>query len=142
MALEKSFIPHGAYWSSPFCRWQESLSREHSIELAGRVGMDFLERQGLDTRTFDGLILGLTVHQRQCFYGAPWLAAMLGVPQITGPTVGQACATSARILANAALEIESGIGECILAVACDRTSNGPHVYFPDPKGPGGSGGEV
>jgi acetyl-CoA acetyltransferase len=140
MALEKSFIPYGAYWSSPFCRWQGSLAREHSIELAGRVGGDFLRRREIDPQRLDGLILGLTVYQRQCFYGAPWLAALLGAPQLTGPTIGQACATSARIVANAALEIEAGIGECILAVACDRTSNGPHVYFPDPGGPGGTGG--
>ena len=32
-----------------------------------------------------------------------------------------------------------GQRECILAVACDRTSNGPHVYYPNHKGTGGMG---
>ncbi|HJP02006.1 MAG TPA: thiolase family protein [Planctomycetota bacterium] len=139
MALENTFIPHGAYWTTPFCRWQGSLAREHSLELAGRVGRSFLEGRGIAADAFDALHLGHTVYQRQSFYGAPWVAALLGAPTITGPSVAQACATSARLLAGAALEVESGLTTCALTVACDRTSNGPHVYFPDPAAPGGTG---
>jgi acetyl-CoA acetyltransferase len=43
------------------------------------------------------------------------------------------------MLATAAAEIEGGQRECILTVACDRTSNGPHVYYPNHKGTGGMG---
>ncbi len=84
-------------------------------------------------------MLGITVQQAYSFYGAPWLAAMLGAPDITGPTVSQACATSARALAAAAVEVEVGQRSCVLTAACDRTCNGPHVYYPDPHGPGGMG---
>lgn len=139
MALKNVFIPYGAYWTTPFCRWQGSLAREHSMELAGRVAAGFLEERRIDPRRFDSLHLGLTVYQRQSFYGAPWLAALMGAEALTGPTVAQACATSARLLAGAALEVESGLSDCALAVACDRTSNGPHVYFPDAAAPGGTG---
>jgi len=90
-------------------------------------------------QTFDALHLGITVHQKSDFYGSPWLSAMIGAPEITGPTISQACATSARLLAGAALEVETGQRGCILAIACDRTSNGPQLYFPNPNGPGGSG---
>ncbi|MCP3962559.1 MAG: thiolase family protein [bacterium] len=139
MALERTFIPYGAYWSSPFCRWQGSLGHLHSMELAAQVTRRFLADRQIAADSFDGLVLGLTVHQRRRFDGAPWLAGMIGADGVTGPTVAQACATSARMLAAAALEVESGQRESILAVAGDRTSNGPHVYYPNPKGAGGRG---
>ena len=139
MAFEATYIPYGLYWSSPFSRWQGSFSGEHALKLAARTAAGFLARKDVAPETFDALVLGMTVHQRRSFYGAPWLAGMLGADGITGPTVSQACATSARMLATAALEVEAGLRECVLTVACDRTSNGPRVYYPNPKGPGGMG---
>ncbi len=44
----------------------------------------------------DELVLGLNVPQRQSFYGAPTLAARLGLGAITGPLLMQACATIGR----------------------------------------------
>ena len=32
-----------------------------------------------------------------------------------------------------------GMAMTALAINCDRTSNGPHLYYPNPKGPGGTG---
>lgn len=139
MPLQNANIPYGAYWSTPFCRWQGSLSGYHAIQLAGQVGHSFLDQRGIAADAFDSLFLGITVPQRSAFYGAPWLAGLIGAPTITGPTISQACATSARVLADASKEIEFGDHECILTVCADRTSNGPHVYFPDPGGPGGTG---
>jgi acetyl-CoA acetyltransferase len=139
MALTNSFIPYGAYWSSPFCRWQGSLSGESSVTLAARTAAGALERRGIETSTLDGLVLGLTVPQKHSFYGAPWVAGMMGAEHMTGPTISQACATSARILATCAAEVESGQQTATLALACDRTSNGPHLYYPNPKGVGGKG---
>ena len=137
--LAKAFIPYGAYWSSPFCRWQGSLSGQHSIELVAEVARERLATRAIDPARLDGLILGMSVPQRDSFYGAPWLAAMIGAPTITGATISQACATSARVIASAAAEIELGQKSCVLGVTADRTSNGPHIYFPDPNGPGARG---
>jgi len=139
MPLEKSFIPYGVYWSSPFCRWQGSFGELHSMELAAATTGAFLGSKGISPDELDGLVLGITVMQRHSFYGAPWLAGMIGAPRITGPTVSQACATSVRMLATAAFGLEAGQRDCVLTVACDRTSNGPHVYYPNPRGPGGMG---
>ena len=52
----------------------------------------------------------------------------------------QACATGVRVMLAATQEIESGLCDTALALTCDRTSNGPHLYYPNPKGPGGTGG--
>ncbi len=139
MAIDKTYIPYGAYWSTPFCRWQGSLGSTHSMKLAAQSAKSFLAARKIGPEAFDGLVLGITVFQRHSFYGAPWLAGMIGAPTITGPTLSQACATSARVVANGALEIEAGQRECILAMGCDRTSNGPHVYYPNPQGIGGMG---
>jgi acetyl-CoA acetyltransferase len=57
--------------------------------------------------------------------------------------IGQACATAARLMALAGCEVEvtAGAGEerVLLTVSADRCSNGPHIYYPNPMGPGGTG---
>jgi acetyl-CoA acetyltransferase len=67
------------------------------------------------------------------------MAGMIGAAGITGPMISQACATSAKCVAGASEEIELGNNEAILVVTCDRTSNGPHIYYPNPMGVGGTG---
>ena len=139
MTFSKVFIPYGGYWSTPFCRWQGSLAQEHSMKLLANTTSTFLDSRQTSAENFDGVVLGYTVAQRHDFYGAPWVAAMIGAPELTGPSISQACATSARVLAVAAGEIETEQGQCILGLTCDRTSNGPHILYPNPAGFGGKG---
>lgn len=139
MALTRVFIPGGAYWSSPFSRWQGSMSQYNAIELAARTAATALAARGVAPEVLDAVILGTTVPQKHSFYGTPWLAGMLGAPGVGGAMVSQACATSARVVASAALEVEVGQRECVLGICCDRTSNGPHIFYPNPGGPGGMG---
>jgi acetyl-CoA acetyltransferase family protein len=139
MALTRTYVPYGAYWSTPFVRWQGSIANVHSMELAAQSARKVLAARKVAPEALDGIVLGITVPQRQSFYGAPWLAGMLGAPGLTGPTVNQACATSVRALVTAALEVETSQRQAMLVVTCDRTSNGPHVYYPNPGGPGGTG---
>lgn len=139
MLFKEVYIPYGGYWSTPFCRWQGSFAHLHAITFAAEVARRALEERHIPPETFDALHLGLTVPQQHSFYGAPWLAALIGAPTLTGPTINQACATGARVLASAAFEVEAGHGRAILALTCDRTSNGPHIFYPNPLGPGGKG---
>lgn len=139
MSFENAFIPYGAYWSTPFARWQGSLAEEHSLTLAASCARRFLEGKKLPADAIDGVALGVTVPQRSGFYGAPWVAGLAGLPQLDGPTLSQACATSVATVAFAARAVELGERQTFLAITCDRTSNGPHVYYPSPKGPGGKG---
>jgi acetyl-CoA acetyltransferase len=88
---------------------------------------------------FDYGVLGFSVPQKHSFYGLPWLTGMAGMGHVGGPTLMQACATGVRTLLAAAQEIEVGMAETALVVNCDRTSNGPHLYYPNPKAPGGTG---
>ncbi len=135
----KAEIPYGAYWSTPFARWQGSFSNLHSVEFAAHVARRELERRKIDPKAFDYGVLGFSVPQRQSFYGLPWLTGMIGASGVGGPTLMQACATGVRTLLAAAQEIEVGLAGTALVVNCDRTSNGPHLYYPNPRGPGGTG---
>ena len=139
MALSNTFIPYGAYWSSPFCRWQGALANENSVVLAANTARRFFEQSKGSAEDFDSLIFGFSVPQKHSFYGAPWVAGMMGIPGITGPTVSQACATSVQIMQVAAGQLETGLGSCVLGLAGDRTSNGPHLVYPNSKGIGGRG---
>lgn len=132
-------IPYGAYWSTPFAKWQGSLSRLHSMKFAAHVAKDELKKRHIDPQTFDYGVLGLTVPQILSFHGLPWVTGMIGAVGVGGPTIMQACATSVRCLQNAAQEVEMGAASQALAIGCDRVSNGPQIYYPDPGGPGGSG---
>ena len=63
---------------------------------------------------------------------------LIGARGAGGPTINQACATSARCLLAAAQEIESELAAIVLVATCDRTSNGPHIVYPAPAAPGGT----
>lgn len=139
MRFEKSCIPYGAYWSTPFCKWQGSLSTGHAVDLAAQAARRALAERDISSDALDGVVLGMTVPQKRTLYGGPWFAALAGNENVTGTMVSQACATGARTLATAATEIETGGGGAILGVTADRCSNGPHIYYPNPKGPGGTG---
>jgi acetyl-CoA acetyltransferase len=132
-------IPYGAYWSTPFARWQGSFAHLHSIEFAAHVAKDELARRHIAPEQIDFGVLGLSIPQPHAFYGLPWLSGMAGAAKVAGPTVMQACATGVRVLLATAQEIDAGMAEVALGITCDRTSNGPHLYYPNPRGPGGTG---
>ncbi len=132
-------IPYGCYWSTPFARWQGAFAGLHAVEFAAHVTRLELARRAIDPKIFDYGVLGLSVPQKHSFYGLPWLTGMIGADRVTGPTIAQACATGVRTVLAAAQEIAAGLAETALVVTADRTSNGPHLYYPNPQGPGGTG---
>jgi acetyl-CoA acetyltransferase len=139
VAALRAEIPYGAYWSTPFARWQGSFASLHAVRFAAWVTARELVRRDIPAAVFDYGVLGTTVPQRNAFYGLPWFAGLAGLGQLTGPTVNQACATGARALLSGAQEIDAGLASVALVATCDRTSNGPHLYYPDPRAPGGTG---
>lgn len=141
MALQKAYIPYGGYWSTPFAKWQGSFANLHPIKFAAEITRRALAQRDISPKTFTGLFFGTTVPAKGAFYGAPWLAGLIGAESITGPTFSQACATSARVIGSAAFEVEGGnsVEHSILCITADRTSNGPHMLYPNPLAPGGRG---
>jgi acetyl-CoA acetyltransferase len=135
----EAYIPYGAYWSSPFARWQGAFSGLHALKFAAHRAQTELRSRAIDGAEFDFGILGTTIPQQHSFFGAPWVTGMLGAGHVSGPTINQACATSARCLATAAQNLAIGDAQCVLVITADKTSNGPHIYYPQPSGPGGTG---
>ncbi len=138
MALQKAYIPYGGYWSTPFVKWQGNFANLHPVKFAAEVTRRALDERQSSPQAFSSLYLGMTVPAKGAFYGAPWLAGLIGAEEITGPVFSQACATSARVLDSAACAVETG-NETILCITTDRTSNGPHLIYPNPLAPGGRG---
>jgi acetyl-CoA acetyltransferase len=132
-------IPYGGYWSTPFTRWQGAFADLHAIQFAAHVAKSELAKRNIPADAFDFGVLGYTVPQSHSFYGLPWLMGMVGSKRVGGPTIQQACATSVRSVAAASDEILRGAATTALVVTADRTSNGPHLYYPKPTGPGGTG---
>ena len=141
MAFQKACIPYGGYWSTPFAKWQGSFANLHPFHFAAQVTRRALEERDISPKEFTSLYLGTTVPAKQSFYGAPWMAGLLGADGITGPLFSQACATSARVIGSAAFEVEAANGAetTLLCITADRTSNGPHLLYPNPLAPGGRG---
>lgn len=138
MRFSDVVIPLRAAWSSPFVRWQGPTADLSSLDLAARVTRRALDDRGVEWPITE-LVLGMTIPQRECFYGAPTLAARLGLSGVSGPMIAQACATSVAALHSAAASqsIENG-GGARLVVTTDRTSNGPHLVYPRSAGTGGT----
>ena len=138
MTFKDVYIPYSSYWSTPFCTWQKSFQNLHAIKFAADIGKRFFQEKDISPKEFDELVFGITIPQLSSFYGTPWLAGMLGAEHITGPMIGQACATGAKCVEVAALSVDAGVHRNVLIVCADRCSNGPHLVYPNPLAPGGT----
>ncbi|MCY4065815.1 MAG: thiolase family protein, partial [Rhodospirillaceae bacterium] len=74
------------------------------------VAKEALAERDIDPQGFDHAVMGITTPQEASFYGLPWLMKMIGNEAVPGTQVSQACATGARALQTASLEIERGLG--------------------------------
>ena len=138
MKFKNAFMSSRHLWSSPFVRWQGSLADVSSLDLAVAVTRDALAKGHFDPVSISQIVLGTTIPQPQSFYGAPWVAARLGMTGISGPHIAQACATSVVCLVAAAQAIEVDGNTTSLVVVADRTSNGPLLVYPRSQSAGGA----
>ena len=135
--LTKAFIPYKGYYSSPFVNWQGNLATENSIVLGAQTSKKWLDAMNIEPGIFDYLILGITVSQPHQFYSSPWSSAMIGAKNTAAMTISQACTTGATCIFQAAQGVEIDLYSACYVLMTDRTSNGPHTIWPNPKGPGG-----
>lgn len=133
----KAFIPYRGYFSSPFARWQGSLSTVHSLPLGGATTARWLEGKNWDPAMIDYVNYGCTVAQPHVFFGGPLAATLIGAEEIPGVWISQACSTSTTCVYQAAMAVELGSAGAVFSLMADRTSNGPHTVWPNPNGPGG-----
>jgi acetyl-CoA acetyltransferase family protein len=139
LAFETVEIPYGAYWSTPFSKWQGSLQSLHAMKFVAHVAKAWLAERNIDPTSFDTGVLGMTNNQYQSFYGAPWPLYELGAVHTPGHMLTQVCATGPRVLFAGAAEIATGVSQMALLLSADRCSNGAHIYYPAPRNPGNTG---
>jgi len=137
MKFNNVYIPYGGYWCTPFVRWQGNFSHMNAVTFGAEIAVRALKERQIEPSVFESLYMGITVPQRHSFFGGPWLSALIGATGITGPVFSQACATAARVLTSASLEVETGLVNTGLAITVDRCSNAPHLVYPNAMGPGG-----
>ncbi|MFV8755586.1 thiolase family protein [Nannocystaceae bacterium ST9] len=137
MRFDHAFIPARGTWYTPFCKWGGGFANLHPLKFAAEVGKRALTQRNIDPAALGEVVVGWTIPSPNCFYAGPWVAALLGAERATGAIVSQACATSAAALAHAAAKLEARDAAPILVVLADKTSNGPHLVYPNPLGPGG-----
>nr|MBN1848581.1 thiolase family protein [Deltaproteobacteria bacterium] len=137
--LTKAYIPYKGYYSSPFCRWQGQLANENAITLGANTAKRWFESRKFDPTMIEYVYLGMTVAQNRMFYSHNWATALLmdGKKNIPGLFVHQACSTSTTCIHLAAVNVEVGTFEMAYTLMTDRCSNGPHLIWPNPLGPGG-----
>jgi acetyl-CoA acetyltransferase family protein len=136
--FSKPYIPFKGYYSSPFCRWQGSLANENAIVLGATTANRWFKKRKIDPTVIDYLYFGFTVVQHRVFYGHTWAAAMVveGAKDVPALLVSQACTTAATCIYLAATNIELGAYQTGYALVSDRCSNGPHIVWANPLGPG------
>lgn len=137
MRLEGVCIPVAAAWSSPFVRWQGPAAEVSSLDLAVQVTRRALERGGVEW-PFREVTLGLTIPQKESFFGGPTVAARCGLPHLPGVMIAQACATSVACLHAAAASQQLRGEGAGLVVTTDRTSNSPLLVYPRGGATGGA----
>lgn len=134
--FKNAYIPYGAYYSTPFVKWQGSLQNENSLKLAGATAKRFFEVKSLDKEMIEYLYFGHTLPQQGSFYAAPYVGTEMGI-HVPGQAVAQACATSTTTIFNAALSVEVGQFNTVFCVLTDKTSNTGITVWPNPAAPGG-----
>ena len=82
MRFDKTYVPYGAYWSTPFAKWQGSRAHLHAVRLAADVARNALAERQVPADRLDQVVLGTTVPQRHAMYGSPfrWSRAAPGQP--------------------------------------------------------------
>lgn len=135
--LSKAFIPYRGYYTTPFSKWQGTLSKENSIVLGGKTAGRWFDTKNVAPENLDYLFCGITIGQQCQFYASVWAAALMGAGQVPGITISQACSTGATCIYQAALGIETGLYKMPFVLMTDRCSNAPHTIWPNPDGPGG-----
>ena len=137
--LTKAYIPYKGYYSTPFCRWQGQMANDNAIVLGGNTAKRWFASRDLDPTILEYLYFGMTVAQNRMFFSHNWSGAILedGRKNLPGLYIHQACTTSATCINLAAVNTEVGTHEVSFALMTDRCSNGPHLVWPNPMGPGG-----
>lgn len=130
MAFDNVYIPLRHLWTTPFAKWQGPLAEVNALDLAVDVTGRALAARDTAPETFTHWALGMTVIQRNAFYGVTSISRRLGAGGAAGPWISRACATTAAVVDHLAAQVELGRHRATIGVLTDRTSNSPLTIYP------------
>ena len=114
---------------TPFCKMGTSFNYLSAVDL-GRIAMrELIERTALDVKHVDEVILGCVGQPADAANIARVVALLSGIPK-TAPafTVHRNCASGMESVIDAAIKIQAGEAECIMAGGTESMSNIPFFY--------------
>lgn len=114
---------------TPFCKMNTSFNYLSAVDLGRIACRELIERTALDVKHIDEVILGCVGQPADAANIARVVALLSGVP-ITTPafTVHRNCASGMESVIDAAIKIQVGEAECILAGGTESMSNIPFYY--------------
>ncbi len=114
---------------TPFCKMGTSFNYLSAVDLGRIACRELIERTSLDVKQIDEVILGCVGQPADAANIARVVALLSGVPKtVPAFTVHRNCASGMESVIDAAIKIQVGEAECILAGGTESMSNIPFFY--------------
>lgn len=109
---------------TPIGKFGGALASLTAVDLSVTVIRSLIEKTGIDTSTLDEVIIAQSYSSSEAPCIARYAALAAGLPvEISGYTLDRRCGSGLQAVINAALAIQSGNAEAILAVGVESMSN-------------------
>lgn len=117
---------------TPFCKSMGALSGFQADDLGAAVVTELLARTGLDTKLVDEVIIGNVGQPAHAMNIARVIALKAGLPtDMIAHTVHRNCASGMQSITAAALQIEAGRSEVVIAGGAEAMTHIPLLYGPE-----------
>ncbi len=114
---------------TPFCKMGTSFNYLSAVDLGRIAFRELIERTALDVKHVDEVILGCVGQPADAANIARVVALLSGIPKTTPAfTVHRNCASGMESVIDAAIKIQAGEAECIMAGGTESMSNIPFFY--------------
>lgn len=114
---------------TPFCKAGARLASLRSDDLGALVVRELVARTGLDPARVDEVIFGAVAHPAEAMNLARVIARKAGLPkEVIAQTVQRNCASGMQSLTTAALQIQAGQSEIVIAGGAESMSNIPLMF--------------
>lgn len=114
---------------TPLCKAGGALAAFRADDLGAVVVRELVARTGIDPERVDEVIFGAVAHPAEAMNLARVIAGKAGLPKdVIAQTVQRNCASGMQSLTTAALQIQAGRSDLIIAGGTESMSNIPLMY--------------
>lgn len=114
---------------TPLCKAGGVLASYRADDLGALVVRELISRTGLDPERVDEVIFGAVAHPAEAMNLARVIARKAGLPkEVIAQTVQRNCASGMQSLTTAALQIQAGRSDIVVAGGAESMSNIPLMF--------------